>query len=292
MLSRRRACLSRSGLKQMVAKSWFPGMSQSPDWTSPARTRVVAPPYFVILALFLAVQGSQAQTVPPQVSGAQIISLTGELSVRRGRLPVRILKLHELVQPSDELITGQNAEALIRTMDGSTVRIFPDSRVIFNEHSLDIQELLHLFLGSIKVHIEKLSGRPNPQKMTTPTAIIAVRGTTFSVFVDETDATLVAVDEGAVAVANRRSPSEEVVLGGGQRAWIRGDQPPTRAQAFRGRSERADLIPGPNAASRGMGGDGINRAGMGEMADSVSTMGSSRAMSGMGGMSGRPGPPH
>jgi hypothetical protein len=266
-------------------------MSQSPNWTLPARTKVPARLYSVILALVVAFQGSQAQTVPPQVSGAQIISLTGELSVRRGRLPMRVLQLHELVQSGDELITGQNAEAVIRTTDGSTIRIFPDSRVIFSEHSQDIQELLHLFLGSIKVHIEKLSGRPNPQKMTTPTAVIAVRGTTFSVFVDDTDATLVAVDEGTVAVANRRYPSQEVLLNRGERTWVRGDQPPIRAQAFRGRSERADLIPGPNVG-RGMGREGTNRAGLGEMADSMSATGSSRGMGGMGGMSSRPGPPH
>lgn len=275
----------------MLAESRLSLKTRYPNRTLPARANVVAPLHLVILTLFLAFQSSPAQTVPPQLPGAQIISLTGELSVRRGRLPVQVLKLHESVQAGDELITGQNSEALIRTSDGSTVRIFPDSRVIFSEQSQDIHEFFHLFLGSIKVRIEKLSGRPNPQKMTTPTAIIAVRGTMFSVFVDETDATLVAVDEGTVAVANRRSPSEEVLLHGGQRAWIRGDQPPTRAQAFRGRSERADLIPGPNAA-RGMGGEGMNRAGMGEMADSMPASGSSRAMGGMGGMSSRPGPPH
>lgn len=275
----------------MLAESRFSLKKRFPNWTLPARANVVAPLHFVILALFLGLQSSPAQTVPPPLPGAQIVYLAGELSVRRGRLPVQVLKLHELVQPGDALITGQNSEALIRTSDGSTVRIFPDSRVIFSEQSQDIREFLHLFLGSIKVRIEKLSGRPNPQKMTTPTAVIAVRGTMFSVFVDETDATLVAVDEGTVAVANRRSPSEEVLLQGGQRAWIRGDQPPTRAQAFRGRSDRADLIPGPNAG-RGIGGDGMNRGGMGEMADSMSATGSSRGMGGMGGMSSRPGPPH
>ncbi|MCZ2078567.1 MAG: FecR family protein [Bryobacterales bacterium] len=275
----------------MLVENRFPVSTHYSTRTLGARTNVLKPRHFAILALLLAFQGSDAQTVPPQVSGAQIVSLVGDLSVRRGRLPVRVLKLHEVVQTGDELITGQNSEALIRTSDGSTVRIFPDSRVIFSEHSQDIQEFLHLFLGSIKVHIERLSGRPNPQKMTTPTAVIAVRGTTFSVFVDETDATLVAVDEGTVAVANRRYPSQEVLLNRGERTWVRGDQPPVRAQAFRGRSERADLIPGPNAG-REMRGEGMNRATMGAMAESMSAAGSSRSMGGMGAMSSRPGPPH
>lgn len=175
---------------------------------------------------------------------AKVVSLTGTLTVRRSREAGRPLRLQDPVASGDELITGPNSEAVIRASDGSAVRIFPDSHVIFNERSADIQEFLHLFLGSIKVHIEKLSGRPNPQKMTTPTAVIAVRGTTFSVFVDETEATLVAVDEGEVSVANVASPSQEVILRNGQRTWVQRGQPPLAAQRFRGRSERADLIPG------------------------------------------------
>ncbi|MBS1856353.1 MAG: FecR domain-containing protein [Acidobacteria bacterium] len=178
-----------------------------------------------------------------------MLSLTGDLSVRRGALQPEPLRRHDLVQVGDEIRTGSTTEAVIQTSDGSTIRIFPDSRVIFHERSTGIQRLLHLVLGSIKVHIEKLSGRPNPQTLTTPTAIIAVRGTTFSVFVDETDATLVAVDEGIVAVANIRIPSQEILLRRRQRTWVRAGQPPAVAAQFRGPSERADVVP-----NRGNGG--------------------------------------
>jgi len=235
---------------------------------------------------FLAGDLALAQTLPART--ATVISLTGELSVRRSRSSPQIVNLHETIQPGDELITGPTGEAVVQSPDGSTVRIFPASRVIYSEQSRDIQEWLHLFFGSIKVHIEKLSGRPNPHNMTTPTAVIAVRGTTFSVFVDETDSTLVAVDEGAVAVANRRSPADEVLLQRGQRTWVRGDQPPLRAQAFRGRSDRADLIPwrsgtAQNAMGTGMGDRGGDHA-AGGMTGSQGSM--------TGGMSARPGPPH
>lgn len=196
-------------------------------------------PLTLVAVLALPLSAQWSSTGP-----AKIVSLTGTLTVSKPRQPARPLRLLDPVAPGDELITGANSEAVIQASDGSTVRIFPDSHVIFNERSADIQELLHLFLGSIKLHIERLSGRPNPQKMTTPTAIIAVRGTTFSVFVDETEATLVAVDEGEVSVANVGSPSQEVILRKGQRTWVQRGQPPLAAQRFRGRSERADLIPG------------------------------------------------
>ena len=226
---------------------------------------------------------SAASGQAPAAAGNQVVALRGSLSVVRGRQPARPLALHGAVQPGDELITDATSEATIRASDGSTVHLFPDSHVIFSEQSPDIREFLHLFLGSIKVHIEKLSGRPNPHQMTTPTAVIAVRGTTFSVFVDETDATLVAVDEGIVSVANVRDSAREVILHRGQRTWVRPGQPPIEAQRFRGRSERADLMP--LAAQRGMSGEtsGAMQGGMGSMAGS----GSARSM---GGMSGRPGP--
>lgn len=167
------------------------------------------------------------------------------------------------------MVTGENSEALIRRADGSTVHIYPDSRVVYNEQSPDISEFLHLFFGSIKVHIERLSGRPNPQKLTTPTAVIAVRGTTFSVFVDDTDATLVAVDEGLVAVASVSAPGDEVLLGPGQRIWVRPGQRLALAQQFRGRSERAGLGLGAGTAnSRNSSASSMMRSGMDMMQSS------------------------
>lgn len=221
-----------------------------------------------------------AQTAP--LSGARVASLTGTLNVVRARQAPRILRLNDPVMPGDELITGENSYATIQTSTGATARVFPDSRIIFNEQSADIQEFLHLFFGSIKVYIEKLTGRPNPHRMTTPTAVIAVRGTTFSVFVDENDSTLVAVDEGAVAVANVRYPDQEVILRGGQRTWVHEGQPPAQAQAFRGRSERADLIP-PRMGPGGM--EGVARATRGAMNQPMESMSGAR---GMGGMAGHP----
>ncbi|MBL0159354.1 MAG: FecR domain-containing protein [Bryobacterales bacterium] len=130
-----------------------------------------------------------AQAQVPDPGAARVVSLAGTLTLKGFRQESRLLRLNDSVQSGDELSTGENSHAVLQTNDGSTVTIYPDSHLIFNERSADVREMLHLFLGSIKVHVEKLSGRPNPQKLTTPTAVIAVRGTTFSVFVDDTDAT-------------------------------------------------------------------------------------------------------
>lgn len=227
-----------------------------------------------------------AEAQAPGPGAAQVVSLTGTLAVKAFRQEARMLRLNDPVQQGDELITGENSQAVLTLSDGSTVVIYPDSRVLINERSADIRELLHLFLGSLKVHIEKLTGRPNPNKLTTPTAVIAVRGTTFSVFVDDTDSTLVAVDEGLVGVANIQIPEQEVLLRAGQRTWVRRGQPPQQAQAFRGRSERADLIP-----ARSGNGPGMDSRG-GPMAADMQAMDNRAGFRGMGSMSGRTTPVH
>jgi len=178
-----------------------------------------------------------------QAQDARLVMLNGTLTVSRDGGSTRTLSLNDGVQIGDELMTGPDSEAVIETRDGATVRIFPGSRFVLTEPSSGLREFLHLILGSVKVHIEKLSGRPNPHKMTTPTAVIAVRGTTFSVQVGQTGATLVAVDEGEVAVANVAMPEREVIVRRGRRTLVLPGQPPMRAQRFRGASEQAGLAP-------------------------------------------------
>ena len=236
----------------------------------------------------LACSSDLAVAQSPLAGPARIVSITGNLSVRRASAGTRALAVNQTIAVGDELVTDGQSEAIIQSADGSTIHIYPDSRVTYDEHATGISEFLHLFFGSIKVHIEKLSGRPNPHTMTTPTAVIAVRGTTFSVFVDDTDATLVAVDEGMVAVTNRGSLLDEVLLSAGERTWVRGNQRPLRAQAFRGRSERADMMPGPRR-NAGMSGEAINAAAKGGAMDAMS---GSALSGGATGMPGKLGPHH
>jgi hypothetical protein len=70
--------------------------------------------------------------------------------------------------------------------------------------------LIDLLVGRVRVHIEHFGNQPNPNRIMTPTAVISVRGTTFDVEVDGSDdSTLVAVEEGAVAVRHRLLPTAE-----------------------------------------------------------------------------------
>ena len=252
--------------------------------------RLIGTTAAAIISTLVTFCGGSLSAQPLSPDQGRVVNVSGTLSVKRAGLPTRSLAQNEIVEIGDELVTDAKSEATIQTSDGSTVHVYPDSRVVFNQQRPGFADFLHLVFGSIKVHIEKLGGRPNPHSMTTPTAVIAVRGTTFSAFVDDTDATLVAVDEGLVAVANRNNPSNELLLRPGQRTWVRGNQPPLRAQAFRGASEHADMMPGAGAM-RGMAGNDAGMS-MGGAMDTRSGSALSGHMAGTGGMSGAAGPHH
>ena len=73
---------------------------------------------------------------------------------------------------------------------------FQNTEVTFRK-TYGIGDLLNVWMGKVKVYIQHLPGIPNPNNVTTPTALISVRGTIFDVDVQDVDGTtFVAVDEG------------------------------------------------------------------------------------------------
>jgi ferric-dicitrate binding protein FerR (iron transport regulator) len=211
----------------------------------------------------------------PGVEG-QIAAVKGKVSLVRGQASTVLLRKHDTVEAGDEILTDHKSSATIRMPDGSTVRIYPDSHVVLRDETGSWREFLQVFLGTVRVQIEKLSGRPNPKSMTTPTAIIAVRGTIFSVAVEQNGDTQVGVGEGLVSVASLLQPQNEVLLKPGQSCWMRhGQERPTQPQMM------TQPMPGL------MGADGMGMGGWGDMG-----MGTGKSASGMGGKSGmgQPGP--
>jgi hypothetical protein len=156
-----------------------------------------------------------------QDSAAQVVTMNGQVSVLRDSSPWA-LHLGDSVQPRQTVITGADGYALLRVSDGSTFEVFPNARVVFRNTPGNWGDLLEVFLGRVKVHIQKLSGgQPNYNKVRTPTAVISVRGTIFDVAVEDEDATtLVSVEEGEVGVRHLWLPQkEDKILDAGE--WIR-----------------------------------------------------------------------
>lgn len=150
---------------------------------------------------------------------AKVVTLNGQVSILRDNSPWA-LNVGDAVQPRQTIVTGVDGYALLQVSDGSTFEVFPNSRVIFRDNPGNWGDLLEVFLGRVKIQIQKIGGQPNYNKVRTPTAVISVRGTIFDVTVEDEDATtLVLVDEGQVEVRHALLPSGTKTLNAGE--WIR-----------------------------------------------------------------------
>src|SRR5437016_3012191 len=129
------------------------------------------------------------------------------------------------VKPGYIIKTGSDGYAKIQVPDGSTFEVFQNSEVVYRKTN-SIHDLLNVWLGKVKVVIQHLPGVPNPSNVTTPTALISVRGTVFDVDVEDADGTtFVTLDEGAVDVHHLLQPSRDVHLLPGQAIRVSPNQP-------------------------------------------------------------------
>src|ERR1700730_6552230 len=135
-------------------------------------------------------------------AAAKVLSLDGDVSVLRETIPWA-LNVGDQVQLQQVIITGRDGYAKFQVSDGSTFEVYPNSNVIFRKNPGNWRDLLDVLVGRVRIHIQKLGGQPNNNRVITPTAVISVRGTTFDVKVEDNgDTTEVGVEEGLVDVEN------------------------------------------------------------------------------------------
>ncbi len=157
-------------------------------------------------------------------AAATLIRFTGQVSVLRDSQPWA-LEVGAQIRPQQVIVTGPDGYGEFRVSDGSTFEVFPSSRVIFRKYPGSWEDLLDMLIGRVKIHIQKLNGQPNHNRVRTPTAIISVRGTVFDVVVEDEDATLVAVDEGQVMVQHRHFGGEPRMLNPGESVRVYRNMP-------------------------------------------------------------------
>jgi hypothetical protein len=173
-------------------------------------------------ALFVSLTPAHAQPV-----AAKVIEMSGQVSVLKDGYP-QALFVSGSIAPKQLVITGPDGYAKFQVSDGSTFEIYPNAKVTFRENYPSWTELLQIWLGRVRVQIDHTRGA-NPNKVSTPTAVISVRGTVFDVVVeDEDDTTLVSVEEGLVAVTHRTQASRDVLLHGGESVRVYRNQPLAR----------------------------------------------------------------
>lgn len=167
----------------------------------------------IVLALALAVcpsafaQLGAATAVLRELSGQVSVEKSGELWV---------LQMGQTLEAGEIVVTGPDGYAVLELPDQSRIEVFANSRVIFRANRFNVRDLLDLYLGKVRLYIQRLTDEDRSYRVTSPTAVISVRGTVFEVEVGAGQETRVTVESGAVEVRHRLLPGREVRVEEGQ----------------------------------------------------------------------------
>lgn len=142
---------------------------------------------------------------------AKVIFQTGQVSVLKDGYPV-VLNNGDTIQVNQTIVTGPDGYAKFQLPDNTVWEVFSNATVVFHRDYPSWVDWLYVQIGRVKIFEQHTKGEDS-KKVTTPTAVISVRGTTYDVVVEDTDGTtFVTVDEGAVEVENRTYPGGQRVL--------------------------------------------------------------------------------
>jgi len=200
-----------------------------------------------VVALSLATELASAQTAPVE---ARIASVSGPTLLISEKHASADVQRGDVLRPGEAIDTRGGGRIAIELNDGSLVVVGPGSLILLKDfHTAStLRELFEILVGRVQVKIDYFGGRPNPYRINTPTASIAVRGTEFSVDVDARGETQVAVSNGLVEVASRANPDDKVYVFPGRGAIVS----PNKSIYF--------YVPSPVTEIGGLGG-GMNFAG-------------------------------
>jgi hypothetical protein len=137
------------------------------------------------------------------------------------------------VSVGDQIRTGPGSSVVLTLPDSSYMVVTENSDLIVRDFwSGGARSVVNMMLGRIRFYVSRIGGRPNPYRVETPTALIAVRGTIFDVFVDPSQSTEVQCLDGQVAVEAIGLPDREVILNPGTRTLVQPGSYPVRPVAL------------------------------------------------------------
>lgn len=162
-----------------------------------------------------------------QDSSAKVVYQVGQVSIASGGY-FKTLSIGDKVSVRELIVTGPDGYAKFDVLtrgEHSSFEVFPNSKVVFRETPGNWEHLLNVFLGRVKVFIQHAPGVANPNNVSSPIAVISVRGTIFDVVVDNDDTTFVTVDEGRVDVKNETAAGNVATLLPGDSITVYRGQP-------------------------------------------------------------------
>jgi hypothetical protein len=181
----------------MVLRLW-----RRTSWVTRAATLaiilVLAGGLYLYVSLYAVTRVPEGTAIALHISGAADVTKAGS------NAPVALTDGTSL-HAGDRVTTGRASEALLRLADGSQMRVYPYSEVYIQDLSgnatsgtrVDLQ----VMSGNVFTKVRKLVNRNSSFTVESPVLTLGVRGTTFSLGVDEGRGLgKVAVGEGTVEI--------------------------------------------------------------------------------------------
>lgn len=132
---------------------------------------------------------------------AVVSFVSGDVTAGSGAQKTTV-RIGDTVSTGQSLKTGARSECTLQIGDRATIRIAENTQVLLDEAVLDPGRSsigLGAVLGAVLCKVGKLSGDER-FRVVTPTAVVGVRGTEFSVAVSAGGDTVLEVQQGSVAI--------------------------------------------------------------------------------------------
>jgi hypothetical protein len=203
------------------------------------------------LWVFAGASGQNPATTTLPVGSATIAEMKGDVSFHSATGDALTAQRGTELAAESKIDTAKGS-VLLNLQDGSQVLVKANSHVVLKAPAQDKGFWLELLLGKINAQIQKRLGNEPSFRMGTPTAVITVRGTKFSVDVNKKQKTSVEVYEGLVEVSGLRGGQlgAPVLLRPGFSTGVDQDRDPEPPHGI----EHRDM--NENRASPGFGGMG------------------------------------
>lgn len=119
----------------------------------------------------------------------KVVDSQGNVEVKLGETGWTPASIGVVLNEGDMIRTNVNSSAIVEVENAGTVEIKPNSELEFTELTTDKEDsshrtILDLSLGEILIKAKKLNAEKSKFEVKTPTSVVGVRGTAFSVKVD------------------------------------------------------------------------------------------------------------
>lgn len=157
-------------------------------------------------------QVEEIEVKQPSQIDAVVTMVLGDVKVQN-ILNIYDLEVGYTLKEGDTIITSSDSECEIQINKKILVRVSENTKVSFHQIALSVDKgknnIVEIISGSLKSAVKDLG--KDSFKVKTSTAVAAVRGTKFSVSVDEKNNTKVVVSEGKVEVKVRSKVMQDLI---------------------------------------------------------------------------------